>query len=248
LSYQHIFSLKTARIAGLSVEWHLEILKLIMPGLRINRGRLEMGVGIPRITFGGIAKTFSGPPGSIASPSYLEDVAGTKIQAMEADSPGSPGTKDTGFSFRVGTAGTFANPTTYCAQEPCSVEIEAPINAERVCMGDPNITQPVLSGKFRVSGSFRRELVDDDFLEFFRAGDPVYLRMQYDGPGPIIVAGSQHWQCIIDIPYARIARAGASIDGAGPINEEIPWVIAPPTQTATDAITITLFNKLSTVA
>jgi hypothetical protein len=248
-AYKHEFVLKSARNPGMSVEWHLEIMKIIMAGLRLNSLGINMGVGIPELVFGGVAKAFAGPPGSIGSPTYLEDVAGiTKLQALESGSPGTPGTASVGYSLRVGTAGTFAGPTTYCAEEPSNISIEAPIDATRTCLGDPNIREPVLSDFFRVSGSFSRELVDDDFLEFFRARNPVYLRQQYDGPGPIIPAGSQHYQAILDVPYARITQAGAQIQGTGALRESVPWEIDPPSQAAADAFKLTIFNKLSTVS
>lgn len=246
-AHKHVYNLKAARPVGMTVEWHLELFKLVMAGLKLNSLRVQMGTGVQRLTFGGVAKAFATPTGSVnSSPTFLEDVADiVPVNALESGSPGTPGTALTGFSLRVGTAGTFAAPTSYCAEEPVELNIEAPMKTDDLCLGNPGLVEPTLNGKFAISGSFPRTLVDDDFLDFFATGSPVYLRLQYDGPGPIIVGGGWLYQFIWDIPYARIRKAGGPVSGAGSIIETVEFVAAPPSGLTADALALTVYNKLS---
>lgn len=250
-AYKHEYVLSTTRPIGMSLELHLKIFKAIIAGLKLNKLNVAMGVGIQRLTFGGIGKAFVDPVGTVnSSPTFVEDISGIKpVKALESASPGTAGgVINVGFTLGVGTAGTFASPTYYCAQEPATIDIEAPLKEDDICLGDPGLQEPTLNGKFVVSGAFPRQLVDDDFIEFFLAANtPVYLRFRYDGTGPIIGGGTQWYSWFWDIPYARIKKALGQVQNAGAIIENVEWVSASPTQTAADTLKLTLWNKLAAV-
>ena len=251
-AYTHVYTLKTARPVGMTMELHLEIMKCIVAGLKLNKLSAAMGVGIQRLTFSGIGKAVASPPGSAATGvTFVEDVSGiTPVKAIESGSPaavpGTPAVND-GFTLGIGTAGTFGSPTFYCSQEPATINIEAPLKTDDICLGDPGLAEPTLNGKFAVSGAFPRQLVDDDFIEHFNGNDAVYLRMKYCGPGPVIPAGATFYTWQWDIPYARIKKALGPVANAGAIIEQVEWLASPPTGVSADCMSLTVVNKLTAV-
>jgi hypothetical protein len=248
-AYKHVFSVSATRPVGMSLELHLELFKSVIPGLILNRLDLEMGVGILKATFGGLGKAITSPQGSVASsPTYAEDTAGiTHIKALESGSPGTPTNPNVGFSLGVGVAGTFASPSYICAQQPARINLTAPMKEDDLCLGDPGLMKPTLSDVFACSGGFPRQLIDDDFLEYALAQNPIYLRHRYDGPTPIVPGGSQHYAVHIDAPYARVKKALGPVENAAAIIEQVEWKASPPTGAAADFFLITLYNKLSSV-
>lgn len=250
-AYNHVFVMNATRPVGLTLDINTDSLMFPVPGFKVNKGTLNMGLGVASLVVGGVAKAYE-TAGSRDTPTYAEDTntAATDVNNIESGYAGSPDTALNGFSFQVGdgvTAGAIGTPTALAIKEPVSVNIEAPIDASRINMGDPNIAEPILSGQFAITGSIKRELISDAMLDYWLAGNALYFRFQYDGPGPIKAGGTLPYRFRVDIPYAMIQSAMGPIANAGAIEEDIPWESTPPTGAAADGITLTLWNKLTAV-
>ena len=115
-----------------------------------------------------------------------------------------------------------------------------------------SVVAPAFQGKvpnaqpmMNISGNLKREFIDSSFITPFISGLQKAFKWTYKSPAAIVT--TDYWLVEFEAKYCRVLETPPQVDGAGPIEDAIPFICESPDGT-TPPLTITFQNRRATVS
>ena len=240
---KHIFSPSVARQIGATLEVSADLVLMRYPGQKITRGKFGFKKNDPLeaiFSFIGLPHTSPSTPGAGIDPTtvtFREDASGvTAVNPVESAN---------GFTFSVGTAGGSGYATVGIIEGDLTVDV--PHAEDRGNLGSAVIAEPVPNAQpmMNISGSLKREFIDSSFITPFINGQQKAFKWSYKSPAAIVSV--DYWLMEFEAKYVRFLETPPQVDGAGPIEDSIPFICESP-DGSTPPLTITFQNRTATVS